>query len=775
MIEEAGSKCRREHRHPAHGDDSAYRLTCMRPAAQLFDRQAAGAFLSYLALSLLIFGRGVVAHPTTAYLGRGPDPQLYIWFQAWWAHALSHHLNPFVTTAVWAPSGVNLAWSTDFPFATCLLYPITRLYGPIVSCNVLHIVAPPLAGWSAFVLCRYLVQRFWPGWMGGCIFAFSPYMLTGMVDSVYLMLVFPLPIAVCAVLRHLAGELKVRGLVTMLVLLLVAQFLMSPEIYASAALLGTIALALAFRTAPADEQARLFRAGMWIILAYAVSAILLLPYLYYMFAFGAPHGVFFSPWRTSIDLTNFFVPTLANQLGNLPAFGAVTPHFRNALYESGGYIGLPLLAIVVLFARERWHDRSGKFMMLMLGCTCILAMGPILEIVGYRLLPLPGAALAVVPIIDKAMPARFMMYSYLALAVMIAMWLAQDNGRTKPRWVIGAAIVPFMLPNLSTSFWTTPAEIPAFFGSGLYRQYLTPGETAMVLPYGLFGEGMLWQAATGMYFQTAGGWGFEPPVPEEHSGWPIMSGLYNIAGVPDAGEQFKAYLANHDVGAVIVGPRTQYLVLRLGSLRTAATWLRWPTIDRERLATNKLLASLDTRPLDVGGITLYRLAPKTLAPYRQLTALQMRQRAARARFDALLRGAERYLSQGHRPADLTPQKVQALGLVPLDWFGGDPFPSHDHIGNPVFHLESTLGASKRDAIAVGIEGDYAALKPIVDRYGVQASAIYFPYPSRLTPSAATLTNDPAMMVMEFDAADLARAAAMAATGDEASRESTMTP
>jgi hypothetical protein len=112
-------------------------------SGQLFDRQAAGAFLSYLALSLLFFGRGVLAHPASVYLGRGPDPQLYIWFQAWWAHAISHHLNPFLTTAVWAPSGVNLAWTTDFPLATCLLYPITRIWGPIVACNILHLVAPP--------------------------------------------------------------------------------------------------------------------------------------------------------------------------------------------------------------------------------------------------------------------------------------------------------------------------------------------------------------------------------------------------------------------------------------------------------------------------------------------------------------------------------------------------------------------------------------------------------------------------------------------------------
>src|SRR6185437_10483972 len=135
--------------------------------------------------------------------------------------------------------------------------------------------------------------------------------------------------------------------------------------------------------------------------------------------------------------------------------GTIARRFLGELSESGGYIGLPLFVIVVLFARNRWHDRTGRFMMLMLGCACILAMGPLLEIAGYRLLPLPGAALVFVPLLDKAMPARFMMYAYLTISVMAAMWLAQEQGRTKLRWAIGVAIVPFMLPNLSTRFWTT--------------------------------------------------------------------------------------------------------------------------------------------------------------------------------------------------------------------------------------------------------------------------------------------------------------------------------
>lgn len=368
-----------------------------------------------------------------------------------------------------------------------------------------------------------------------------------------------------------------------------------------------------------------------------------------------------------------------------------------------------------------------------------------------------------------------MMYAFLTLAVMVAMWLAEVNGRATVRWALGLAIVPLMLPNLSASFWTTPAEIPSFFTSGLYRQYLAPGETVLVLPFGLFGEGMLWQAATDMYFRMAGGYvGLAPPIPEEDSGWPIMSGLFNIAGVPDAGNQLKAYLASHDIGAVIVGPRAQYLMRLIGNSRTAGIWLRWPTIDRDRIATDKLLASLDTPPLRVGGITLYRLAPQTLAPYHHLTVLEMQQRAARARFEALLTGAERYLRQGRNPAGLTPQSVQVLGLVPLDWFGGEPFPSHDHVGNPIFRLESILRASNNNAIEVGIEGDYAALKPTIDRYSAQSSAIYFPYPSPLTRTASP-SDRTAMLVMQFDRTGLTRAAAIAATGSTEPGQPARTP
>ena len=743
---------------------------------RLFGRQAAGTFLLYLALSLLIFGRAVIAHPATVYVGRGPDPQLYIWFMAWWAHAISHHINPFMTSVIWAPSGVNLAWTANMPLAAWLVYPVTRGCGPIVSYNLLCLLSPALAGWSAFALCRYVVREWWPAMFGGLIFAFSPYVLSRMLGNMDLTLVWPIPLAVYVTLRRIDDNFGVRGFVAPLAMLVAAQFLLFAEIVASATLFGAIALLLAVPAMAPRERRRLYATAAPIAAAYAVAAIVVSPYLYYMFAFPTAPGEIFSPWHFAIDLASLVVPTAVNQLGGIPFFLPITHQFRAELAETGAYLGLPMLAIVILFARERWHAPGGRFLIRLLVVICVLAMGPRLEIAGRIVIGLPGSALARLPLLDKALPARFMMYAYLTLAVMVAMWLDEKGARDARRWALGLAIVPFMLPNLSASFWTTPAAIPAFFSTGLYRQYLAPGETVIVLPYGILGEGMLWQAATDMYFRMAEGYvSFGPPVPEEHRRWPIVAGLYQLEGVPAAGDQLKAYLANHGVEAVIVGPRRQYRVGSIDGRRTATTWLRSPMLAPERDATTAMLDSLGVAAVEAAGVTLYRLTPQALAPYRQLTALTMERRASRARFDALLLGAERYLSRGGNPAGLTPQALQMLGLVPLDWFGGEPFPSPDHVGSPIFRIETILSGSKSGTIEVGMEGRYAALKPIVDRYSAQATAIYFPYPARLTPSAVRAADDGAMMVMEFDLGGLARAAIIAATGGQGPREPRVAP
>ena len=69
------------------------------------DREALGAFLLYLTLSFFFFGRGLIGHFSTWYIGRGPDPPQLIWSVAWWAYAIAHRVNPFLTKVLFAPVG----------------------------------------------------------------------------------------------------------------------------------------------------------------------------------------------------------------------------------------------------------------------------------------------------------------------------------------------------------------------------------------------------------------------------------------------------------------------------------------------------------------------------------------------------------------------------------------------------------------------------------------------------------------------------------------------
>ncbi|HEY5058554.1 MAG TPA: hypothetical protein VII51_06015, partial [Gaiellaceae bacterium] len=86
-------------------------------------RIGAAALAFYTALAFFVFGLPLIIHSGSFYVGTGADPQIFIWSFAWWPHAILHGENPFVSHAVWAPSGVNLTWTTTVPGLALLFSP----------------------------------------------------------------------------------------------------------------------------------------------------------------------------------------------------------------------------------------------------------------------------------------------------------------------------------------------------------------------------------------------------------------------------------------------------------------------------------------------------------------------------------------------------------------------------------------------------------------------------------------------------------------------------
>jgi hypothetical protein len=128
--------------------------------------------LGYTAISFAYFGWRLLPHPGRVTIGYGHDPEVVIWSFAWWPHAIGSWTNPLVTDVLYAPDGVNLAWTATAPALALAFSPLTVLFGPVAAYNVAALLLPALAAWTAYLLCRELTGSMWASIVGGYLFGF---------------------------------------------------------------------------------------------------------------------------------------------------------------------------------------------------------------------------------------------------------------------------------------------------------------------------------------------------------------------------------------------------------------------------------------------------------------------------------------------------------------------------------------------------------------------------------------------------------------------------
>src|SRR5260221_3719055 len=162
----------------------------------------------------------------------------------------------------------------------------------------------------------------------------------------------------------------------------------------------------------------------------------------------------------------------------------------------------------------------------------IAAMGPSLHVAGQQGFWMPWAIVERLPIVSIALPIRFMMYAFLLLAIMAAMWFAGSPARPLTKCVAAAVMVVSIAPNLHASFWVSRLDIPAFFTDRTYATELEPREIILPLPWGQRGNGMYWQLESDMYFRMAGGWTGIAPV--EFARMPVANYFYGGRDAPVA-------------------------------------------------------------------------------------------------------------------------------------------------------------------------------------------------------------------------------------------------
>jgi hypothetical protein len=550
-------------------------------------RQTVVALIVYAVISIEFFGVYALPHlgRVCACSGVGDDPAEYMWFLAWWPHALLHGQNPFFTSALFAPNHLDLGAFGLIPGAGLVVAPVTLLFGPLVSYNLVALVSPILAALFAFLLCRYVSGSFLAALVGGYVFGFSAYMLGHMLGHLNLVLTFPIPAGVHLVLRLIDGRIGRRPFVALMAVDLAALIAFSTELALTFVLFGVFALALALAVVPArrDRIAAVIRPTL---IAGAFAVLLAGPIIYY--ALKANLGGAFNGtgdmWGG--DALGFLIPTQVTGLGS-GSFGAVSATFtRHDLAESGIYLGIPLVLIVIRYLSTHWRLRPIRLVSIALAIMVVLLLGSHLHVDGKQTIALPWAVVDGLPLIKQVLPVRLGLYVYLGAAVVLAMWLARPRPRALgvTKWAVAGLSIAFVVPNLGSGLWHTTPPNPRFFTTTAYRRYLPRDVNVLALPFTSYG--MLWQAETGMWFRLAGG-NLGKLFPANYRNEPIVSSFYSpmIPVGPQISAEaraLKGFVARHSIRAVIIDQSEA---------------AQWPAV----------LARLGLTPIETGGVLFYRV------------------------------------------------------------------------------------------------------------------------------------------------------------------------
>jgi hypothetical protein len=471
---------------------------------------SAGALAGYLGIVLLLF-REAWSDPFHLIIGGHGDAEESMWYLTWAPWALLHGQNPLVTHQMGVPAGVNLMWHTPQTLTALVAWPVTAAGGPVLSYNLMMTLAPAVSAWCAHLVIRRHVPGGLPALLGGLLYGLSPYMLAHSVGHLNLTTVWVPPLMLLVLEEVLVRQRRpwpVGG--AALGLLATCQLFISEELLASEALIAAVAaavLAVLFRPEVGPRVAHALRA---VAVAAGVVAALGGWAIGIQFLGGhRVHGGVQPPGVYVTDLLNLVVPT--DVQGLAPGWApSVSSSFTGNGSERNGYLGIPLIAVLVVVAVRR-RDRPLVPVAALTGLAAVvLSMGPSLHVAGHRThVPLPEALVGRLPVLANLLPGRLMLYAFLMAAVLVAVFV--DEVRHSRRsavaggLLLGATIVT-LFPRLP--FPSSPVSTPAFFTGAAVRQ-IPQDEVALVAPFvssPVPDDPMLWQALSGMRFRMPEGY-----------------------------------------------------------------------------------------------------------------------------------------------------------------------------------------------------------------------------------------------------------------------------
>ena len=464
------------------------------------------------------------------------DQMLLEWMLARAARAVTDWENPFYSSQLNAPDGINLMANISVLGFGIPLTPVTLLFGSQATFVLAMILS--LAGTSAgwyLLLSRRLVRSRFAAAVGGLFCGFAPGMISQAGGHLHMIAQFLVPAILWIVFSPGTGRVLRQGL--LLGLLVSYQVFLAEEVLLFLALacgVFTIAYAVADRTA----ARRMVKAVLGRLAVGAGTALVLLAYpLWYQF-FGPGHyrGLPFNKEAYALDLSSFTTTGRQSITGHEQASRLLSPNPT----EENSFFGLALIVLCAVVVIWLWRRPMVKAVAVCGLIFAALSLGSEIRFNGVATgVPGPYRLIAGLPLIDLAVPARFPLICIPVVAILIAISIDQVHRRAPDadptstpvpaaaparvpiRLLWTGAVVAVLLPLAPTPIRADPVwPVPDFVASGEWRSYVPPGRTLVPVPPTGGGEataGMLWSARTGLAFTAPGGYFIGPTGPDDRT------------------------------------------------------------------------------------------------------------------------------------------------------------------------------------------------------------------------------------------------------------------
>jgi hypothetical protein len=274
------------------------------------------------------------------------------------------------------------------------------------------------------------------------------------------------------------------------------------------------------------------------------------------------------------------VPTVNQRLTTM-GWASLGDRLQPNLPESGGYLGIPLVLLLIFFVVRHRQVVAMRFATAMAAAAWLLSLGPRLIVDGHvTVIPLPFDLFVHLPIFNSLLAGRFTLFVDLFVGFVLGIGvdrLHTDLGRVtrKTSEIVNGTFIGLimlvtlfpLLPRWPYPHVTVDSTTSSFFQSKAVDD-IPDGRAVLTYPYPVFPENqaMLWQAVSSMRFRILGGFAFVPGA--DNSASPGPAAVYPAAvpntliadydgranlGPAATPTDVRALVARYGISSIVVG------------------------------------------------------------------------------------------------------------------------------------------------------------------------------------------------------------------------------